>query len=68
VEEELSVGVCRVEGPEKNSIIERAGDEFVAAGGDGKASYGGGVAFEIAKEEVVMGREVADGILGLVFY
>jgi hypothetical protein len=55
VEEEFAVGVSGVEGPEVDGVVEGAGEEFITAGGDGQAGHGGGVAFEVAEEEVVVG-------------
>jgi hypothetical protein len=54
IQDEFAVGVGGVEGPEEDSVVDGAGKEFVAAGGDGEASYGGGVTFEVAEKEVVV--------------
>lgn len=65
VDVEHSNRVYAVEVPDADGIIERGGDECVAARVHGEAGYGSSVPFEVAQEGVVVGSEVADVIYGV---
>lgn len=62
-EVESALGGGGREGPEAYGVVEGAGEEGVAGGAEGEGGDGGGVAFEVAQELVVVRGEVADGVV-----
>ena len=62
-EVEAPLGGRGRERPETDGVVERAGEEGVRGWAESQGSNRGGVAFEVAEELVVVGGEVADGVV-----
>lgn len=60
---EACLRVRRGERPQPDAVVERAGEESVAAGADGEGGHGRGVAFEVAEEGVIVSGEISDGVV-----
>lgn len=60
---QFALGVRGVEGPEADGIVLGAGEKSVRGRGYGDGGDGGGVGAEVADVLVVVGGEVADGVV-----